>query len=296
MCLDPLAYHGVLVAETERVVWAGLSTNLVPLAPAAWDSPMARAYRALAPYRDRLFARHGVTARFKINEAISPWLNTVFTTDAFIPRDRADNDYSFYVGPALPRGDRGDETAFPWERLPDSGPIVYVSFGSQISYAEQLTVDLVRALAEQAHVVIVLKDMLERVEPALPENIVAVRYAPQLTLLDRIDVMVTHGGANSVMECLSKARPMLVIPTVNDGPLQGLLVERAGVGFTVSPSPNLAADSCERVRRMLPADSPTRRRAAHIARSYAVSDGPARIVELLAELSRTRAPLRPTLG
>ncbi|HEY4055133.1 MAG TPA: AMP-binding protein [Kofleriaceae bacterium] len=294
MCLDPLAYHGVIAAENEGIMWTGISTNLLPLAPPAWDSPMQRVCDDVAAYRAQMFADRGVDVRFKVNEAISPWLNTVFTTDAFVPRRGSDNHHSFFVGPSLPRHTRGDETAFPWDELPSSGPIVYVSFGSQISYPDELVLSLVNALAQDAHVVITLKDSLERLRPALPANVLAVSYAPQLALLERVDVFITHGGANSVMEALSRGVPMMVLPTVNDGPLQGLLVERAGVGFSLPLSDDLATRVREPVRAMLAPDAPQRRRAEEIARSYARSDGPTRFVELVEELVRTRTPLVPT--
>jgi MGT family glycosyltransferase len=296
IALDPLAYHGVVVAESEGLPWAGISTNLLPLAPASWDGPMVQAYDRAAADRDRLFARAGTSARFKVNEAISPWLNTVFTTEAFIPRVPADNAHSFFVGPLPPTHARGDEPAFPWERLPKSGPIVYVAFGSQITYGEAFTVELATELAEEAHVVIALKDQADRIAPRLPARCIAVGYAPQRALLDRVDAMVGHGGANSVMECLYQGRPMLVLPTVNDGPLQGLFVERAGVGYSLAPAQASVAACRERVHALLAESSPARRSAVEVGRSYRAHDGAAAAAALIDKLARARAPLSPSPG
>lgn len=47
----------------------------------------------------------------------------------------------------------------------------------------------------------------------LPENVIAVQHAPQLDLLKRAKMMITHGGASSVKECLYSGVPMIVIPT-----------------------------------------------------------------------------------
>ena len=86
------------------------------------------------------------------------------------------------------------------------------------------------------------------------------------------------------------------MPSVNDGPLQGLFVERAEVGFSV-PLDTATASACrERVQAMLPADSQARRRAAEVGRSYAAQDGSTEAARLVIELARTRQPQRPALG
>jgi UDP:flavonoid glycosyltransferase YjiC (YdhE family) len=46
----------------------------------------------------------------------------------------------------------------------------------------------------------------------LPSNVVAQRFLPQLQLLARSDVFVTHAGMNSVLEGLSAGVPMLLFP------------------------------------------------------------------------------------
>lgn len=43
-------------------------------------------------------------------------------------------------------------------------------------------------------------------------NVYVSGYLPQLDLLSYTDAMVTHGGINSVLECISKMVPMLVYP------------------------------------------------------------------------------------
>jgi MGT family glycosyltransferase len=292
LCLDPLAYHGVLVALQEQLPWVGLSTNLLPLAPPTWRSPMVEAFAAIADERAHLFAAHGVAPpRFKVNEAVSPWLNTVFTTEQFVPRAGTGNDWSVYVGPSLPEGRRDDEQLFPWEQLPRDRPIVYVAFGSQISYGEELTQELVHEAAREAHVVVALKDQLERRALPFPKDVTAVRYAPQLPLLERCAAMVTHGGANSVMECLAKGCPMIVIPSVNDGFLQGLLVEQAGAGHQVPLTTASAAVVGRLLRELVAEGSPQRLRARALSKAYAAAHGASRTAALAIHVAQTREPI-----
>jgi MGT family glycosyltransferase len=60
------------------------------------------------------------------------------------------------------------------------------------------------------------------VDPAriesLPENAIVVRSAPQLELLKRSTLCITHAGMNTVMESLTQGVPLVAIPIMNDQP------------------------------------------------------------------------------
>jgi MGT family glycosyltransferase len=297
MCIDPLAYHGVAVAEASRIPWAGLSTNLLSVAPESWSCPMREANRRIATWRDELFASVGIHLEVKVNEVQSPWLRTVFTTDAFVPpSDRADSRI-FLVGPSLPDGRRGDEPDFPWDRLSNTRPIVYLSSGGgqSLSFPVETLTKICNALAPgEAQLVAVLQDLVDApFAKELPEQVLPVRYAPQLTLFGRVNAVVTHGGANTVMEALANGLPMLVVPIGHEQSLQGLLVERRGVGFTL-PLDSLDTAECrQRLVSLLREDGAERIRARAIADSYRAHDGAARAAELVVELAKTRTELRP---
>jgi zeaxanthin glucosyltransferase len=49
-------------------------------------------------------------------------------------------------------------------------------------------------------------------------NLLVVKWAPQLSLLQRAAVMVTHGGINSIMECIHFTVPMVIVPGLRDQP------------------------------------------------------------------------------
>ena len=52
----------------------------------------------------------------------------------------------------------------------------------------------------------------------LPGNPLVLNYVPQLELLKKVTLTITHGGMNTVLECLSNGVPMVVIPIANDQP------------------------------------------------------------------------------
>jgi len=49
-------------------------------------------------------------------------------------------------------------------------------------------------------------------------NLLVVKWAPQLSMLQRAAVMVTHGGINSIMECIHFTVPMVIVPGLRDQP------------------------------------------------------------------------------
>ncbi|UII28677.1 glycosyltransferase [Fulvivirga maritima] len=48
-----------------------------------------------------------------------------------------------------------------------------------------------------------------------PENVFLFEFVPQVDILQRTALMITHGGVNSVMECILNEVPMLVVPLVD---------------------------------------------------------------------------------
>ena len=52
----------------------------------------------------------------------------------------------------------------------------------------------------------------------LPTNAITVKHAPQLELLKRASVCITHAGLNTVLEALAQGVPQVAIPVTNDQP------------------------------------------------------------------------------
>jgi MGT family glycosyltransferase len=54
--------------------------------------------------------------------------------------------------------------------------------------------------------------------PELPGSPLVVGYAPQLELLQKATLTITHAGMNTTLESLSNGVPMVAIPIANDQP------------------------------------------------------------------------------
>src|SRR5260221_10168846 len=53
---------------------------------------------------------------------------------------------------------------------------------------------------------------------SLPANCIVVNRAPQIELLKRSALCITHAGLNTVLESLTQGVPMVAIPVTNDQP------------------------------------------------------------------------------
>ena len=68
---------------------------------------------------------------------------------------------------------------------------------------------------------------------SLPDNVKVFKLVPQLDILERASLMITHGGINSINECVFLGVPMIVYPLSNeiDQPGNAARVEYHGIGI-----------------------------------------------------------------
>ncbi len=130
------------------------------------------------------------------------------------------------------------EPAFDFARLPADKPLVYCALGGQLYRAGQTPVFLqrvARAFGTRPELTLVLATgrhiAPEEIAPC-PPNVIVVERAPQLALLKRARLMITHGGLGSVKECVAHGVPMLVFPLDIDQPGNGARVAHHGLGLT----------------------------------------------------------------
>ena len=159
---------------------------------------------------------------------------------------------------------------FPWNQLEDDRPFVYASLGSQVFHQPRIFASLVVAARDEPHsLVISAGDLAAAISG---RGALATPYAPQLALLPRAAAMVTHGGANSVMEALSSGVPLLVTPICNDQPHNARFVEQSGAGIALDLQSASVAERRAALRALVAA-GPHREAAARVAASYATRDG-----------------------
>jgi MGT family glycosyltransferase len=142
----------------------------------------------------------------------------------------------YYTGPFVDESAR-PSVEFPWDRL-DGRPLVYASLGTTRK-GERGIFPLVAEACAGLNLQLVISLGGRQAPEAfagLPGKPVVVRVAPQLELLRRADVAITHGGLNTALETLMEGKPMIVIPKSFDQPAVATHLERLRVAEAVSIS------------------------------------------------------------
>lgn len=160
-------------------------------------------------------------------------LNVIFTSREFqINGDAFDERYQF-VGPYIPEN-RDADIDFPWERLTEA-PLIYISLGTTFHHAPSFYAACFKAFAGRPWQIVLAAGSCPIVG-AIPDNFIVCSYAPQLAILRRASLLITHGGMNSINEGLYFGVPMLVVPQRGDQHLTGARVAELGAGLTITPA------------------------------------------------------------
>jgi MGT family glycosyltransferase len=155
-------------------------------------------------------------------------LTLVTTSAVFQPGAAALGPAYRLVGPST--GARPADPAFG--RVPLTDPVLYVSLGTVFQADPDLLRTVATALAPLAGTVVVATGQTDPADLApLPPHVIARRSVPQLDVLARAALMVTHGGMNSVNEALHAGVPLLVVPQGADQPLVARRVVELGAGL-----------------------------------------------------------------
>jgi zeaxanthin glucosyltransferase len=126
--------------------------------------------------------------------------------------------YFHFVGCDLSARSNHSALQFPFEKLTGQ-PLIYASLGSVLGRHEWIFERIAKA-CESLPVQLVIslgQPHLEQM-PILPGSAIVVPYAPQIELLKRASLTITHAGLNTVLEALGCGVPLVAIPIANDQP------------------------------------------------------------------------------
>jgi zeaxanthin glucosyltransferase len=124
--------------------------------------------------------------------------------------------------------------AFPWDRLTGE-PLIYASMGTLQNGSERVFQAIVAAAeAPGRQLVLSIGSNLSAASIGpVAENTIVVQDAPQLLLLEKAALCITHAGLNTTLEALAAGVPMVAIPITNDQPGVAARIRAAGVGRVV---------------------------------------------------------------
>jgi MGT family glycosyltransferase len=136
-----------------------------------------------------------------------------------------------YAGPF--HDDEGREPVpFPWDKLTDK-PLIYASLGTLVNGLDDVYKRILEAVKPLEDVQVVLS-VGKNIDPEnlgpIPSNTVVVRSAPQIELLKRAALCITHAGLNTTLESLANGVPMVAIPIGYDQPGTAARIAHHGTG------------------------------------------------------------------
>jgi MGT family glycosyltransferase len=194
-----------------------------------------------------------------------------------------------YAGPF--RYPARQEAGFPWDRL-NGRPLVYASLGT----LQGANAAIFRCFGEacrglDVQLVISHGNRLTDTEvDGLQELALVVNYAPQLALLERARLTITHAGLNTVLDSLSCGVPMVAVPLTFEQPGIAERIRWTGAGKVLALR-DLTRERLRAVLSELLTDTRYSERAAALAQAIRRSGGVQRAVNIIEEALRTGRPV-----
>jgi zeaxanthin glucosyltransferase len=179
---------------------------------------------------------------------------------------------------------------FLWDKL-NGKPFIYASMGTLQNQLNDVFLAIATACADlDAQLVISLGGASLDGLPVLPGNPIVVSYAPQLALLERASVAITHAGMNTALECLTYGVPMVAIPITNDQPGVAARVAWTGAGEIV-PLNKLTAAKLKTALTLVLTKESYRHNALRLKQSISQSGGVSRAADIIELAISTRQPV-----
>ncbi|MEG4030113.1 MULTISPECIES: glycosyltransferase [unclassified Microcoleus] len=180
---------------------------------------------------------------------------------------------------------------FPFEQLTGK-PLIYASMGT----VQNRLLDVFQTIASaceglDAQLVISLGGGASPESlPPLPGNPIVVGYAPQLELLQKAAITITHAGMNTTLESLTNGVPMVAIPVANDQPGVAARISWTGVGEVVPLKELSVSKMRSAIVKVLTQES-YKQRAIEMQGAIARSGGVKRAADIIEQAVLTGKPV-----
>jgi MGT family glycosyltransferase len=170
-------------------------------------------------------------------------------------------------------------TDAPYELPAGHGPLIYLSLGSLGSGDVDLMRTLIATLADTPYRFIVSMgpqhDQLE-----LAENMTGAEFLPQVSILSHVDLVITHGGNNTVTEALRFGRPMILLPLFWDQYDNAQRIHETGFGIRLDTYAHAPEELAQAIERLL-ADTQLGERLSALSSRLAAAPGTVKAADLI---------------
>jgi zeaxanthin glucosyltransferase len=143
-----------------------------------------------------------------------------------------------------------------------SKPRIYVSLGSFFSARSDLLRKIVTAFRDEPVELVLASGVTPIADLGpMPSDWLVAPAFPQPPVLEYCDLVVTHGGNNTVTEALTAGVPLLIGPLSTDQFAGAADIEDFGLGSVFDPNRDAAATIADLAHRVLGGETPARAEA-----------------------------------
>jgi MGT family glycosyltransferase len=234
-------------------------------------------------------------------DSYSPYLYLAYTTSAF-EFERSDLlPQVYFIGPSVSKMTGNTSVDFPWDWIDDK-PIVYLTMGT-IFPSKKIIDMVIKASADAPWKLIVsVGKNLNITEnwPVIPKNVLIRNWVYHPELFKKTNLIVCHGGSNTVEEALMSGLPILSIPQQFDHFETAQRVVEAGAGLRIDPSKVTVTGIRSAISELLK-EASYRENSRKVGADFSKCDGPASAATLILKLADKKCPLfrpkgiKPTL-
>lgn len=157
----------------------------------------------------------------------------LYTTREFNPGGMVFDNTYYFVGPSL--FNREPDTQFPWDKL-NQNTLIYISMGTINTALPDFYKMCFAAFGDTGYQVVM--SVGDRVDfqslGAIPDNFILCQRAPQLEILERASLFITHGGFNSISEAIYYGVPSIVLPLANDQYITAAQIAKMELGISLT--------------------------------------------------------------
>ncbi len=204
----------------------------------------------------------------------------VFTARELQPETAFVDARFAFVGPSIDPDSR-TKADFPFEQL-TCKPLIYISLGTIHTADRDFYQQCFEAFGRFPGQVIVSAGSADlSALGQIPANFIVRSSVPQLEILRRADLFITHGGMNSVQESLYFGVPMVVLPQQTEQLFNGRIVARAGAGLLLEAGGQVRADHLRAAADRVLGDPAYRETAQRLGDALRAAGGYTRAADLI---------------
>jgi MGT family glycosyltransferase len=251
-----------------------------------WDDYRAEYRRTLGELQARFdaFCRDRGAPALPETEFIheSPWLNLyLYPAEVDYPRENALGESWHNLETSVRATDE------PWQPPlgveAGDGKLIYLSLGSLGSADVELMQRRIDTLGRTNYRVIVSMGP-QHDQLRLADNMVGEEFLPQTKILPLVDLVVTHGGNNTVTECFWAGKPMVLLPLFWDQYDNAQRVHETGFGVRLDTYGHEPEELTGAIDRLL-ADERLAGHLAEVSERLAAKPGTEQAADLIERIA-----------